>query len=108
MERHDHDQKEWLYTDLIGLYGVLSRSASDHLTTSFPLLLVKPCSYNILMYGMQHIEDKYSAVIVTFVLRVLDDMTVSVFINGDKLPDSEFRWALLHFCDERMINRQKH
>ena len=48
------------------------------------------------MYGMQHIEDKYSAVIVTFVLRVIDDMTVYVFINGDKLADSEFSCALSH------------
>ena len=96
MERHDHDQKEWLDADLIGSYDALSRSASDHLADSFPLLLIKPCSDNILMYGMQHIEDKYSAVIVTFVLRVIDDMTVYVFINRDKLPDSEFSWALSH------------
>ena len=48
------------------------------------------------MYGMQHIEDIYPAVIVTFVLRVIDDMTVYVFINGDKLPDSESSWALSH------------
>ena len=45
---------------------------------------------------LQHIEDKHSAVIVTVVLRVLDDMTVYVFINGEKLPDSAFRWALTH------------
>ena len=32
----------------------------------------------------------------TFVLRVIDDMTVYVFINRDKLPDSEFSWALSH------------
>ena len=48
------------------------------------------------MYGMPHIEDKYSTVIVTFVLRVIDDMTVYVFINGDKLSDSEFSRALPH------------
>ena len=89
MERHDHDQKEWLDVDLIGSYDALSSSASDHFADSFPLLLIKPCSDNILVYGMQHIEDKYS-VIVTSVLRVIDDMTVYVFINGDKLPDSEF------------------
>ena len=55
----------------ISLYyhNLLSRSASDHLTASFPLFLIKPCSENILMYSMQHIEDKYSAVIVTFVLK---------------------------------------
>ena len=92
MERH-----EWLDADLIGSYDALSRSASDHLAGSFPLLLIKPCSDNILMYGMQqHIEDKYSAVIVTFVFRVIDDMTVYVFINGDKLSDSEFSWVLSH------------
>ena len=48
------------------------------------------------MYGTQHIEGKYTAVIVTFVLRVFDYMTVYVFINGDKLPDSAFKWALSH------------
>ena len=96
MERHDHDHKEWLDADLIGSYDALSRSASDHLEDSFPLLLIKPCSDNIRMYGMQHNEDKYSAVIVTFLLRVIDDMTVYVFINGDKLPDKEFSWALTH------------
>ena len=79
---------------MLGSYDALSRSASDHLAGSFQLLLIKPYSNNILMYGMQHIDDTYSAVIVTCVLRVLDDMTVYVFINGDKLPDSEFRWAL--------------
>ena len=56
MERHDHDQKEWLDADLIGSHDVLSRSASDNLAASFPLLLIKRCSDNILMYGMQHIE----------------------------------------------------
>ena len=96
MERHNHDQKEWLDADLIGSNDALSRSASDHLADSFPLLLIQLCSDNILMYGMQHIEDKYSAVIVTYVLRVIDDMTVYVFINGNKLPDSEFSWALSH------------
>ena len=96
MERHDHDQKEWLDADLIGSYDALSRSASDHLADSFPLLLIKPCRNNILMYGMQLIEDKYSVVIVTFVLRVIDDMTVYVFINGDTLPANEFSWTLSH------------
>ena len=57
MERHDHDQKVWLDADLIGLYNVLSKSASDHLTTILPLVLIKPFSDNILMCGMQHIED---------------------------------------------------
>ena len=80
MERHDHDQKEWLDADLIGSYDALSKSASDHLADSFPLLLIKPCSDNIRMYGMQHIEHKYSTVIVTF---VIDHMTVYVFINGE-------------------------
>ena len=50
--------------DLIGSYDVISGSASDHLATSFPLLLIKPCSYTIIMYGMRHIEDKYSAVML--------------------------------------------
>ena len=58
MERHDHDQKEWLDADLIGLYDVLSKSASEPLATSFLFVLIKPCSENILMYGMQHIEYK--------------------------------------------------
>ena len=66
------------------------------MSDNFPLLLIKPCSNNIRMYGMQHIEAKYSAGIVTFVLGVIDDMTVYVFINGNKLPDSEFSWALSH------------
>ena len=52
MERHNHDQKEWLDADLIGSYDALS--------------------------------------------RVIDDMTVHAFINGNKLPDSEFSWALSH------------
>ena len=82
MERHDHDQKEWLDADLIGSYDALSRSASDHLADSFPLFLIKPCSDNIRMYGMQHIEDNYTAVIVTFVLRGIDDMTVYAFIKA--------------------------
>ena len=91
---NDHDQKELLDADPIGSYDALSRSASDNLADIFPLLFIKPCSDNILMYGMQHIEDKYSAVIVTVVL--VDDMTVYVFINGDKLSDSEFSWDLSH------------
>ena len=57
MERHDHDQKEWLDADLIASYDALSKS----LETSF--------------------EDKYSAVIFYFVLRALDAMTVYMFIN---------------------------
>ena len=69
MERHDHDQKEWLDADPIGSYDALSISANDHMADSFPLLLIKPCGDNVLMYGMQHIEDKYSAVIVIFVLK---------------------------------------
>ena len=74
MARHDRDQKEWLDADLIGSYDVISKSASYHLVIRFPLLLMKPCRKNILMYGMQHTGDKYSAVIFSFVLRVLDDM----------------------------------
>ena len=68
MKRHKHDQKDWLDDYLIGSYDVLSKSTSDHVGTSFPLLLIKPCSDHICMYGMQQIEDKYPAVIVTFVL----------------------------------------
>ena len=82
--------------DPIESNDILSRSASDHLATSFSLLLIKPCCDNIIMYGMQHIDDKHSAIIVTFVLRVLDHMTVYVFLNGDKLPDSACRWALCY------------
>ena len=85
MERYDHDQKEWLDADLIGSYDVLSRSTSDHLANGFPLLVIKPCNDTIF------IENKYSAVLFAYVLRVLDDRTVYVFINGDKLPDSAFR-----------------
>ena len=95
MGRQDLTRK-WLNTYLIVLYDDLSKSASDHFTTSFPLILIKQCSDNILLYGMQHIEDKYSVVKFYFVLRVLDDMTVYVFINEDRLPDSAFSWALSH------------
>ena len=56
MERQDHDQKERLDVDPIGSYDVISRCASDHLAASLPLLLIKPCCDNIIMYGIQHIE----------------------------------------------------
>ena len=60
-------------------------SYQDQLVTiwqlAFHLLLIKPCNDNILIYGMQHMKDKYSVVSVTFVFRFLYDMTVYVFIN---------------------------
>ena len=82
--------------------GRIVENVSDALLTSrvaTSMLLPSPrcpCSDDMLMYGMQHIEDKYSAVIVTFILRVLNGMTVYVSINIYKLPDSEFRWARFH------------
>ena len=64
------NSEDWLWNDttmigknclmliiMIGSYDILSRCASDHVATSFPLLLIKPCSDIILMYVMQHIED---------------------------------------------------
>ena len=35
MERHDHDQKEWLDADLIGSYDALSRVIDDMIVYVF-------------------------------------------------------------------------
>ena len=56
-EQHDHDEKEWLDADLIGSYDALSRSASDHLADSFPLLLIKyefTLCLNVTMFTLRH------------------------------------------------------
>ena len=85
MERHDHDQKEWLDADLL-----------DHMMPYQDLLVIIwqiafhcfSSTHIVIIFLCSTYKDKYSAVSITFVLRVIDDMAVYV------LPDSEFSWAL--------------
>ena len=48
------------------------------------------------MYKLGHSEDKDRSVAVAVTIRLLDDMTVSVFIRDGRLPNSELNWALSH------------
>ena len=92
----DARQTEWLDSDIISTHRELAESVHQRLESSFPAIQSKDCGDHILLYKLEHTEDTDRSVAVAVTIRLLQDMTVSVFLRGEKLPGSELNWALSH------------
>ena len=66
------------------------------LDSSFPSLRSIQCDAHILVYKLEQCDDKDHAATISLIIRILPDMSISVFIGDEKLPGSELKWALSH------------
>ena len=87
-------QTEWLDSDIISTHRELAESVHQRLESSFPAIQSKDCGDHILLYKLEHTEDTDRSIVVAVTIRLLQDMTVSLFLRVEKLPGSELNWTL--------------
>ena len=86
----------WVESDTISTYQKLTRLIRERLDKSFPAVRSVDCLDHVLLYKLEHSEDKDRSVAVAVTIILLDDMTVSMFIRDGRLPNSEPNWAWSH------------
>ena len=94
--REETLQSAWVESDTISTYQELTRLIRERLDKSFPAVRSVDCGDHVILYKLEQSEDKDRSVAVAVTIRLLDDMTVSVFIRDGRLPNSELNWALSH------------
>ena len=95
-QRNEAKQEQWLDADRIPSYAAMKGSIVEHLCETYPGITVLLHKSNVLLYCLHGHDDLDIAVNISMTMRILPDMTVRVFINGQKLRPNELNWALSH------------
>ena len=96
MKRNKAEQDDWLESDLIGTYDHMTSYIADHLTVNHPSMISKKCDDHILLYKLDNIEHKYHSPGIALAIRFFMDLSIRVFLCGERIPDSGMKWALSH------------
>ena len=84
-QRNEAKQEQWLDADRIPSYAAMKGSIVEHLCETYPGITVLLHKNNVLLYCLHGHDDLDIAVNISMTMRILPDMTVRVFINGQKL-----------------------
>ena len=95
-QRNEVKQEQWLDADRIPSYATMKESIVEHIRQTYPRISVLLHKNNVLLYCIHGHDDLDIAVNISMTMRILPDMTVRVFINGQKLQPNELNWALSH------------
>ena len=97
-KRHNELQSEWQNKDLISSYDVLKSSIVEHLRVIQATTNVKLCEDHVVVYHLNKVDDKehFAHIPLSLTIRILQDMSVRVFVHSERLPDSDLKWALSH------------
>ena len=85
-QRNEVKQEQWLDADRIPSYVAMTGSIVEHLRQTYPRITVLLQKNNVVLYCLHGHDDFDIAVDISMTMRILPDMTVRVFINGQKLP----------------------
>ncbi len=89
-------QSEWLLSDSISSFDQFSTNVQQYLESSFPSILHQTTSDHVVLYKLGHNEDPDHCLSVPLTIRIYNTMSVSVWVNNSKLPQSAFGWIMSH------------
>ena len=95
-KRHNELQSEWQNKDLISSYDVLKSSIVEHLRVIQATTNVKLCEDHVVVYNLNKVDDKEHSAHISLTIRILQDMSIRVFVHSERLPDGDLKWALTH------------
>ena len=95
-KRHNALQSEWQNKDIISSYDVLKSSIVEHLRVIQATTNVKLCEDHVVVYNLNKVDDNDHFAHISLTIRILQDMSVRVFVHSERLPDSDLKWALSH------------
>lgn len=96
VQRKETEQSHWLDADKIGSYDDLTMTINTHVGEVVPSMFVNVCEDHVLLYSLDHVNNRDYHLCVPLTVRILRDMSVVIFINDKKLPQCELNWALSH------------
>ena len=68
--REETFQSAWIESDTISTYQELTRLIRERLDTSFPAVRIVDCGDHVLLYKLEHSEDKDRSVAVAVIIRL--------------------------------------
>ena len=92
----DQEEEDYPVADRIPSYASLSESIVQHVHDIYPGITVMPHKNNLLLYCLHGQNDLDIGVSCSMTIRILPDMTIRVFIDGQMLSNRELHWALSH------------
>ena len=95
-KRHNELQSEWQNKDLISSYDVLKSSIVEHLRVIQATTNVKFCEDHVVVYNLNKVDDKEHSAHISLTIRILQDMSIRVFVHSERLTDRDLKWALSH------------
>ena len=81
-KRNEAKQELWLDADCILSYVAMNTSIFEHLHETYPGITILLHKNNVLLYCLHGHDDLDIVVNISMTMRILLDMTVRVFING--------------------------
>ena len=91
-------QENWLDIQKINGYQQLTTNIETRIRTEFPTvdLVVRHYDSHIRVYTLSDAENIHRLPNIRFDLRILEDMSMMLFINGILIHTSQLAWAIGH------------
>ena len=76
---------------IISSYDVLKSYNLEHLRVIRATIDVKLCEDHVVVYNLNKVDDKEHFSHISLTIRLLQDMSIWVFVHSEILPDSDLK-----------------
>ena len=95
--KNDQDkQVEWLKSDNINSFKDLSSALGIKLSTDYSEIQIQQHDNHVVLFKFKNNDDINSNPVISFCMRIFDDLLVRLWINSVELQKAQFQWLLSH------------
>ena len=69
----------------------MKSSIVEHLRVMQATINVKLCEDHVVVYNLNKVDDKEHFAHISLTIRILQDMSVRVFVHSERLPDRDLK-----------------
>ena len=77
--------------NLISSYDVLKSSIVEHLSIIQATINVILYEDHVVLYNLNKVDDKEHFAHISLTIRILQDVSIRVFVHSERLPDSDLK-----------------
>ena len=93
---HQDKQVEWLKSDNINSFQDLRAALANKLSTDYPEIQIQQHNNHVVLFKFKNNDDINSNPVISFCMRIFDDLLVRLWINSVELQKAQFQWLLSH------------
>ena len=93
---HEDKQVEWLKNDNINSFQDLRAALAIKLSTDYPEIQILQHDNHVVLFKFKNNDDINSNPVISFCMRIFDDLFVRLWSNSVELQKVQLQWLLSH------------